>query len=256
MNQADPTPMPTPEKGRLLVSWGAPAKNGLALVCIPWAGAGAAPFRSWSPVLDDVSTVYGLRLAGRESRRMEPPADTVAEVVCDIVAELVGLGVPRVALFGQCFGAVLAFELAKALAKSDHDIEVAHLLVASQLPPPYFAEADLEAEHDLMQYVPENFREEPDFVELLLPVIAADISLVSRYIYEPGAPLAVPLTVVYGAHDSQLSRDRVDAWRWETTGPTNFCEIAEGDHLFGGEAWLRLAATVRAALTCRTASDV
>ncbi|MBP2707788.1 thioesterase [Microbispora sp. RL4-1S] len=252
MKQADPTP----EKGRSLVSWGAPAKTELALVCIPWAGAGAAPFRLWSPVLGDVSTVYGVRLAGRESRRTEPPADTVAEVVGDIAGELVDLGVRRVALFGQCFGAVLAFELAKALARSGHDIEVAHLLVASQLPPPCFAEADPEAEHDLMQYVPENFREEPDFVELLLPVIAADIGLVSRYVYEPGVFLAVPLTVVYGAHDSQLSRAQVDAWRRETTGPTNFREIAEGDHLFGGEAWLRLAETVRAALTCRTASGV
>lgn len=245
MNQSTPTP----KKSRSLVSWDAPARNDLALVCIPWAGAGAASFRSWIPVLGDVSTVYGLRLAGRESRRMEPLAATVSEVVSDIVAELVDLGVPRVALFGQCSGAVLAFELAKALAKSGHDIEVTHLLVASQLPPPDFAKADHEAEHDLTQYVPEKFREEPDFVELLLPVIAADISLVSRYVYEPGVFLAVPLTVMYGAHDNQLSRSQVDAWRLETTGPTNFCEIAGGDHLFGGDAWLRLAETVRAALT-------
>jgi surfactin synthase thioesterase subunit len=179
---------------------------------------------------------------------MEPLPGTISEVVGDIIAELVDLGVPRVALFGQCSGAVLAFELAKALAGSAHDIEVTHLAVASQLPPPDFAKADVEAERDLTQYVPAEFREEPDFVELLLPIIAADISLVSRYAYEPGVPIEAPLTVVYGERDNQLSRAEVDAWRVETTGPTNFYEIAGGDHLIGGEAWLKLAETVRDAL--------
>jgi surfactin synthase thioesterase subunit len=239
---------PPPKKGQSLVSWGAPATSSLALVCIPWAGAGAAPFRAWSPVLRDTATVYGLRLAGRESRRAEPPAETAAEVVGEVVAELADRCMTRVALFGQCFGAVLAFELAKALRHDGHGIEVSHLLVASQLPPPHFAEADPEAEHELLQYVPAHFRDEADFVELLLPVIAADIGLVSRYVYRPGAALATPITVVYGAQDDQLSRARLDAWRRETTGPTTFREVAEGDHLFGGDAWLRLAETVYAAL--------
>ena len=245
-----------PKKGQSLVSWGAPATSSLALVCIPWAGAGAAPFRAWSPVLRDTATVYGLRLAGRESRRAEPPAETAAEVVGKVVAELADRCLTRVALFGQCFGAVLGFELAKALYHGGHDIEVSHLLVASQLPPPHFAEADLEADpkagheagHELLQYVPAHFRDEPDFVELLLPVIAADIGLVSRYVYRPGAALSTPITVIYGGQDDQLSRARLDDWRRETTGRTTFREVAEGDHLFGGDAWLQLAETVRAAL--------
>ncbi|MCG5436897.1 thioesterase II family protein [Micromonospora foliorum] len=239
---------PSPTKGQSLVSWGAPATSGLALVCIPWAGAGAAPFRVWTPVLGDTATVYGLRLAGRESRRAEPPAKTAGQVVGEVVAELADRGVTRVALFGQCFGAVLAFELAKALTHDGHGIEVSHLLVASQLPPPHFTEADPAAEQDLLQYVPAHFRDEPDFVQLLLPIIAADIGLVSRYVHRPGAALTTPITVVYGARDDQLSRARLDAWRRETTGPTTFHEVAEGDHLFAGDAWLRLAETVRAAL--------
>ncbi|WDZ86239.1 thioesterase II family protein [Micromonospora cathayae] len=245
MNQSDPAP----EKSRSLVSWGTPASNDRALVCIPWAGAGAAPFRPWTPVLGAVSTVYGLRLAGRESRRAEPPATTVAEVVDDVAAELADLGVPRVALFGQCSGAVLAFELAKALGRAGGDVQVTHLLVASQLPPPDVARLGPEAEHDLTQYVPADLRAEPDFVELLLPVIAADTSLMSGYVYQPDDPLTVPLTVLYGADDHQLSRPRLDGWRRETTGPTSFHEIAGADHLFGGAAWPKLAETVRDALT-------
>jgi surfactin synthase thioesterase subunit len=240
-------PVATPQK-KALISWNALPASGPALVCIPWAGAGAAPFRSWGPLLDGVATVYGLRLAGRENRRTEPPAVAISEVVDDVVAELTGLGVQKVAVFGQCSGAVLAFELAKALAESVPDIEVTHLLVASQLPPACLDLVGAETEQDLARYVPDNLRQEPDFVELLLPVIAADIKLVSRYVYEPGAALTVPLTVFRGAHDDQLTRPLLDAWRLETTGPTRFSEIAGGDHLIGGDAWLRLAEAVRAAL--------
>jgi len=242
MNQ----PTAAPKNSRSLVAWNEPTKGGLALVCVPWAGAGAAPFRPWGPVFGAVATVYGLRLAGRESRRAEPPAATIAEIVDAVVAELADLGVTRVALFGQCSGAVLAFELARTLA--GHDVEVTHLVVASQLPPPDFATADAWAGENLTEYVPAEFREEPDFVQLLLPIIAADIGLVSAYAYRPGAALEIPLTVVYGAHDDQISRTAIDAWRLETTGPTTFYEIAGGDHLIGGEAWLKLAETVRAAL--------
>jgi surfactin synthase thioesterase subunit len=241
--------LPSPNPHASLIPWTAPASSGLALVCIPWAGAGAAPFRSWGPVIGDVATVYGVRLAGREHRQMEPPADTLAQVVAEIAAELTGLGVSRVALFGQCSGALLAFELAKALAGSGPDPDVTHLVVASQLPPHVFAAVDGESGEDLTHYVPEDLRDEPDLVEVLLPVIAADMRLVSDYAYPPDVAVDVPLTVIYGARDTILGRAEVDGWRLETTGPTTFYEIADGDHLIGGAAWLRLAKAVRAALT-------
>ncbi len=200
-------------------------------------------------MLADVATVYGVRLAGRENRRKDPPAGAISDVVADVIAELDELGMPRVALFGHCSGAVLAFELAKALTAADQGIEVTHLLVASQLPPPDFTTADVEADQDLLRYVPEEFRGEPDFVELLLPIIAADIALMSRYVYEPGSRLTVPITVLYGAHDKHVSRAQIESWRRETSGPTTFSEIAGGDHLLGGDAWPKLAQAVRFALT-------
>ncbi|MEV4690560.1 thioesterase domain-containing protein [Micromonospora echinospora] len=223
--------------------------SGLALACIPWAGAGASPFRPWGPVVGEAATVYGVRLAGRESRQTEPPTTSLAQVVDETVRELARLGVSRIALFGQCSGALLAFELARALLRSGHDIEVTHLVVASQLPPSVFATIDVESGQDLMQYVPEDFREEPDFVEVLLPIIAADMNLVSGYVYARDVPLEAPITAIYGGRDKMLDRAKVDGWRLETTGPTNFYEVAGGDHLLGGAAWLKLARIVRAVLT-------
>ncbi|WND19638.1 thioesterase II family protein [Streptomyces violaceus] len=223
--------------------------NSTALACIPWAGAGATPFRPWGPVIDDVADVYGVRLAGRESRQTEPLPTSLDQVVDELVAELVALDVPRVALFGQCSGALLAYRTAQRLHRSGEGPEVAHLLVASQLPPRVLADGGDDSGEDLTRYVPEHLREEPELLEVLLPILAADMRLVSDYVYTPDAPLDVPLTVLYGAGDDLLSRAEVDGWRHETTGPSAFREVAGADHLFGGTAWLELAEAIRTALT-------
>ncbi len=223
--------------------------NSTALACIPWAGAGATPFRPWGPVIGDAADVYGVRLAGRESRQTEPLPTSLDEVVDELVAELIALDVPRVALFGQCSGALLAYRTAQRLHGSGEGPEVAHLLVASQLPPRVLADDGDESGEDLTRYVPEHLREEPELLEVLLPILAADMRLVSDYVYAQDTPLDVPLTVLYGARDDLLSRAQVDGWRHETTGPSAFREVPDADHLFGGAAWLELAGEIRAALT-------
>lgn len=219
-----------------------------ALACIPWAGAGASPFRAWGPVLAGTASVYGVRLAGRESRQGEPPATVFDDVVAGLVQELTALGAPDVALFGQCCGALLAFEVAKALQLSCDGPAVVHLFVASQLPPRVLADAPVEPDQDPMRYVPEEVRGEPELLDMLLPVIAADTILISNYKYSPIGLVGVPLTVVYGARDELLSRAEVDGWRRETTGPTAFRELADAGHLLSGTAWMNLAEVVRAAL--------
>ncbi|MEX0169022.1 thioesterase II family protein [Streptomyces sp. LMG1-1-1.1] len=241
--------MNTSHHSRTLVPWSSEIRNETALVCIPWAGAGATPFRAWGPVVGDAADVYGVRLAGRESRQTEPPGTVLADTVAELVREVTALGVPRVALFGHCSGALLAFELAHALGRADGAPEVAHLLVASQLPPRAFAEAAaVTSDDDLARFVPEDLRSEPELLELLLPILSADMRLVSDYGHAATAPLAARLTVVYGAADEHLDRAAVDGWRAETTGAAELREVAGADHLFGGAAWPALAGCVRDAL--------
>ncbi|MGW8363912.1 thioesterase II family protein [Streptomyces wedmorensis] len=240
--------MNTSRHSQALIPWSTEIRNETALVCIPWAGAGATPFRAWGPVVGDAADVYGVRLAGRESRQTEPPGTVLADTVAELVREVTALGVPRVALFGHCSGALLAFELAHALRRSAGAPEVGHLLVASQLPPRAYAEAPVRSDDDLTRFVPEDLRSEPELLELLLPILAADMRLVSDYDHSASAPLDTRLTVVYGAEDEHLDRAAVDGWRAETTGAAELREVAGADHLFGGAAWPALAGCVRDAL--------
>ncbi|MEU4062677.1 alpha/beta fold hydrolase [Streptomyces wedmorensis] len=234
---------------RMLVPWNTEQGRDTALVCLPWAGAGASPFHSWAPVIGDAADVFGVRLAGRESRQTEPPATDRDEVVAHLVREVIALGAPRVVLFGHCSGALLAFETAHALLRSAAASTLLHLVVASQLPPSTFADTGFTPDRDLSRYVSEDLRGEPELLELLLPVLTADMTLVSGYAPTNVAPLDVPLTVVFGARDEELSRAAVDDWRFETTAPTTFREVPGAGHLFEGAAWPELAAVVRTALS-------
>jgi surfactin synthase thioesterase subunit len=200
-------------------------------------------------VIGDVANVYGVRLAGRESRQAEPPATALGDVVLELTEAVLGLDVPRVALFGHCSGALLAFEVAVALRGSARTCEVSHLIVASQLPPDLAASRATDTGHDLARFLSEDLRDDPELLEMLLPILAADMRLVSGYATPADAWLDVPLTVMYGGRDTLLSAAQVDGWRRHTSGATVIREIAQADHLFGGTTWLTLATTIRAVLT-------
>lgn len=222
-----------------LVPWTVSDPAAPALVCLSWAGAGAAPFRSWAPLLADTVSCYGIRLAGRESRRGEPLMTEVTEMVAEIVRNVLSLGHGRVALFGHCSGAIAAFEAARALGPS-----VVALFVASQLPPPVAAAAAtgelLSSEGLAARYLGSELLGEPDLIEVLVPILQADIRAVSEYVYDGGRRLDVPLFVYRGSDDPEISRSDLDGWQAETTARTRTRDVDGADHLFTGVAWQAL----------------
>jgi surfactin synthase thioesterase subunit len=243
LGQSAGTSASVADRGPLLVPWNA-AADGTALVCIPWAGAGAAPFRAWGRIVGDSATVYGVRLPGRESRHAERFALSMGTLVTELVDEIAALPVPRVALFGQCSGALLAFETAHALAHRSGTPRLVHLFAAAQLPPRAIAERGVSVDADLTRYVPAALRSEPEIVDVLLPILAADMGLVAGYQYTVGEMLDVPLTVFHGGDDGELTAADAAGWRDETRAGTEVCEIAGADHLFGGPAWSELARAI------------
>lgn len=238
------TARPSPDRATsALVPWSAGPPDGPALLCVPWAGAGAAPFRTWGPLFPGDITVYGVRLPGRESRMAEAAPTDISQVVDALVQDVARLAHPRIAVFGHCSGALVGFETARALGPA-----AAHLLVASQLPP---ARAAQGAEEELgsrdglaRRYLSSELLGDPDIVDMLLPVLEADMRAVSDYRYRPGGLPGVPLTVFRGADDPEIEPGDTDGWRAETTGPVRVREVEGADHLFAGAAWQRLGARV------------
>ncbi|WKX73985.1 thioesterase II family protein [Streptomyces sp. XD-27] len=226
-----------------LVTWAPGTADGPALICLPWAGASAVVFRTWASAFPEDVGVYGVRLPGRENRMAEPALTDVAEVIEEVRRAIDTLPHERIALFGHCSGALVAFELARELGPA-----VVQLSVASQLPP---AQAARAADEELVsreqlarRYLDRELLDEPDIVQLLLPVLEADMQAISMYRYREGPLQDVPLAVFRGTADEEIGLDDIIGWHAQTTGHAQIRELAGADHLFSGPAWTGLAACV------------
>ena len=78
---------------------------------------------------------------------------------------------------------------------------------------------------------PPEVLEHPEVMELLIPIVRADFSVVETYEYKPEPPLDVPLVAFGGLQDAAVTKEEVEAWR-EQTSSTFRLWMIPGDHFF------------------------
>ncbi|MFD7027458.1 alpha/beta fold hydrolase [Streptomyces sp. NPDC059917] len=227
-----------------LICWNESSPHDDAVVCIPWAGAGARPFRAWASTIDGTARLYGARLSGREARFNEPPPASIAGVAAELAQAIAQLREKRVHLVGHCSGAIIAFEVARALRMMDAPA-LGGLVVVNQVAPGLLADS-LSEEDDPRRYIPEGASVDPELMDLLVAVMEADMQMIRRYEYVPGERLDIPITAIGGADG--VTEDDLVRWADETTGGLVCRRIEDADHLFSGDAWTKLAEEVRLAV--------
>ena len=85
----------------------------IRLVCVPYAGAGVAPFQGWADMLADDVEMVCVRLPGRENRLHERPRSDWPMLTEEFGAALVADVSPPYVLFGHSMGGMLAYETAR-----------------------------------------------------------------------------------------------------------------------------------------------
>ena len=209
--------------GRTLARWNPPSPGSQATVyCCPNAGGGAASIRPLAVNAPETLDVVGVRLPGREKRFAEEPLTDFTASVADIAAAVrddpYRDGGP-VVMLGHCFGAVLAFEVAHALAAAGGT----ELLGVALVSPPGPADtmrvpsADLPQETFVEQLaalggIPPEVRDNPEILELVLPSMRADVASVGAFRMPDHEPLAAPVTVIRGAADRHCPPATVGQW--------------------------------------------
>jgi medium-chain acyl-[acyl-carrier-protein] hydrolase len=215
------------------------------LVCIPWAGAGAAPFHSWSSVCAPSIELVAVRRAGRERRLREAPMDDVADVVAELADGLTGSGSRSIVLFGHCVGGIIAFELAREL-RARGSRRLRRLVVfgtpapSAWRPPP--ADGDLVTQLRREGLTDESLFANTPIFEMLRPGIEADLRLGRGYVYRGGPPLDVPITLLVSPAESQQRR-WLPGWAVESSADTVAHVLPQGN-LYPTGSWLELASAV------------
>ncbi len=197
----------------------------LNLVCLPSAGSGPSMYRAWGKRLPDDVDVIGVHLPGREALIAEPLQDSIESLAATVQPVIEPFLDRPFALFGHSMGAWIAFELTRTLVREGKPLPV-HFFAsgrrAPQIRDPRTAVHTLD-DDELVQKVmslfggiPAAVLAEPELMELLLPVLRADLKAVETYHYEPGPMLPCPVTAFGGQADSQVSLLELEGWGEQT----------------------------------------
>jgi medium-chain acyl-[acyl-carrier-protein] hydrolase len=214
--------------------------SSLNLVCLPYAGASAQVFYNWPANFPPELGVYLVHLPGRGKRLDEKPFTRlnllVNAIVQNVPCELLE---SPFALYGHSMGALLSFEIARAVRRK-YGIEPVQLFLSGQSAPHVLRSksASFDLSHDEfiarlreLNGTPQELLESPELTECFLPLLRADFELVDTYQYRPEQCLSCPITVYGGIGDKEVSIGDLRAWE-EHTAAVFKVRLFPGDHFF------------------------
>jgi medium-chain acyl-[acyl-carrier-protein] hydrolase len=95
------------------------------------------------------------------------------------------------------------------------------------LPAPAF----LDGVRQRYQNLPEAVLQDAGMVELILPLLRADFSLLETYTYSAGMPLACPIAAFGGRQDERVPQEVLVAWREQTSNAFTL-RLFPGNHFY------------------------
>jgi medium-chain acyl-[acyl-carrier-protein] hydrolase len=211
----------------------------LRLICFPHAGGSPWLFRNWWQRMPIEIEIGAIQLPGHGSRLREAPFNDFPALIEQIGEELRTRTVRPFALFGHSLGALMAFELARLLRDSGRPGPT-HLFVSGQNAPQMPRERDALSKRNDSELIdglrqlnctPEQLLDSQELMELMLPVIRADLELYENYRYRLAEPLECPLTVMGGLDDPRTDLPGLEGWKEHTRNRFQTRRFP-GDHFF------------------------
>jgi len=209
------------------------------VVCLSRAGGSARDFDQWRKPLGDEIEMCAVQLPGRLDRFHEQPLSDLHRIAEEVAGALTTLSPLPYLLFGDCMGALVAFETASTLSRLGAAPPDA-LVVASYPAPdrirterPYGdgSAEDLRERLREVGGVPPVVLDEDELFELMLPMLRADFAAFEGYRYRDTAPLPCAIHALVGAEDPYVTVADLEGWRRHTTGEFT-ARALPGGHFF------------------------
>ncbi len=225
----------------------------LRLVCLPYAGAGAAAYPELGPLAGGEIAPVVARLPGRDVRDREPPCTDFRELAGEIATAAAALPAP-LALFGHSMGALLAFEVSRELER--RDLAPAALIVSGSRPPSALADDRGRAPLDPAGFfdwmrtqgsVPPAVLADDELRRELLGNIEVDVAVRRSYVPDREARVSVPIAAFGGTSDPVAPASALRLWGAHTRSRLLVRELS-GSHFYFRERPGEFRAELRSAL--------
>jgi pyochelin biosynthesis protein PchC len=209
------------------------------LVCFPHAGGDVPSFAGLAAAVAPELEVWAVRLPGRGGRFGVPMPRRFDTLVADLIDGIAGWLRPGSVFYGQSFGALLAYEVARALPAALRP----ELLVPACAPAPAdwvpaapadsvpASTPDDEATELLRRCgLDELLPDDDEIREFALTTIRADLEVCRSYRHRPEPVPDLAIHALAGEGDSLLPPTALARWAMATTGPFG-ASVAAGGHL-------------------------
>ncbi|WP_222598408.1 thioesterase II family protein [Lentzea tibetensis] len=228
------------------------------LVCFPHAGGGSSVFQTWHQHTDSLR-VSAVRLPGRESRLREPAIADLGDLVDALVVGLGKVFSKPYAFYGHSMGALVAYELCRKLRALGLPLPQGLFVAGMDAP----QQLDLDRAHDLprdelvawligVNGLDPEVLEYPALIDLMLPTIRADLAVVEDYHHVQQPPLPVPIHVLRGRGDVQVTVSGSSGWAALTSEGCRVTDF-DGDHFFVEHNEQRIVSLIEADLVAERA---
>jgi medium-chain acyl-[acyl-carrier-protein] hydrolase len=210
----------------------------LRLFCFPYAGGGAALFRSWPDFLPSDVEVCGIQFPGREHRLGEPAYTRIAPLIQEL-ADAISPYLDRpFAFYGHSMGALVSFELARRLRSVQNRQPVCLYLAAYRAP--QLSNPNIKIYHlpsEVFKVVlradgiSEAILQNEELMQAMLPTLRADFELCDTYEYKEEPPLICPFSLFGGLEDVRVGEADLKAWLVHSSAACHL-SMLPGSHFF------------------------
>ncbi len=214
----------------------------LRVYCLPFAGGSATVYGEWSRMLPPYVTVVPIEYPGHGRRFAQTPLGAIDQIAQVHAGEILADLESPFALFGHSMGALVAFELARELRRRGAPLPL-KVYASGTLPPvspeheapgeDILALTDEEVRDRLVEFggTPQEILDNADLMELMLPIVRADMAACESYVYRPETPLPCPITALGGADDDTFEQSELARWG-ELTSKSFDVVTLPGGHFF------------------------
>ncbi len=209
------------------------------LFCFPFSGGSFYSYKPFEKHVPRHIHVSGIDLPGHGRRMREPLLTDIHEMVEDIWMSIKDdLNAPY-AIYGHSLGSTLAY-LFTLKAIAENKPSPCRLFLSGRNAPSVNKRKNIhllpkqEFIQKLLQYggTSKELLQEKDLMEFMVPIMRADFQAVETYTYDRNAPrLAIPLTVMIGLNDVDVTYEEALKWQEVTTWKISVRQFP-GGHFF------------------------